>query len=319
VLTGGVALNAIGNMRLLGHFDEAWFAKSQQRKARLHLWVPPTPGDPGVTIGAAWLFAHLAGARRGAPMTHAFYCGSPPTQADIAAALEADDIASMQIGDISTPQGRDAVADLMAFAVAQNGVVALYQGAAETGPRALGHRSILANPCDPKARELLNERVKYREAIRPLAPMATREAAHEYFDLLEGASDGNYNAYNYMVLTAQSKPHARAKIPAVIHADGTGRIQIVRAEDDPLTYAYLKALGRRIGVEISVNTSFNVAGPIAQTPQQAIDTLRRSKGLDVVMLVADGGSVYAAWHGGARDSGRFTGWLSAWKQGGAPA
>jgi carbamoyltransferase len=116
-----------------------------------------------------------------------------------------------------------------------------------------------------------------------------------------------------MVLTAQSKPHARAKIPAVIHADGTGRIQIVRAEDDPLTHAYLKALGRRIGVEMSVNTSFNVAGPIAQTPQHAVDTLQRSKGLDVVLLVASNGAVHAAWHGGERDSGRFTGWLSQWK------
>src|SRR6202163_2792196 len=313
VLTGGVALNAVGNMRLLEHFDQAWFAQSQQRKALLHLWVPPTPGDPGVTIGAAWLFAHLAGAPRGAPMTHAFYCGSSPTHEDIATALGAGDIASTRIGDIATPEGRDAVADLMAFMVAQNGVIALYQGPAETGPRALGHRSILANPCDPKARERLNERVKYREAIRPLAPMATLEAAQQYFDLNEGASDGNYNAYNYMVLTAHSKPAARDKIPAVIHADGTGRLQIVRAEDDPLTYAYLKALGRRIGVEISVNTSFNVAGPIAQTPQQAVDTLRRSKGLDVVLLVAADGAVTAAWHGGARDSGRFTGWLSQWK------
>jgi carbamoyltransferase len=114
------------------------------------------------------------------------------------------------------------------------------------------------------------------------------------------------------VLTAQSKPHARDKIPAVIHADGTGRVQIVRGEDDPLTYAYLKALGRHIGVEISVNTSFNVAGPIAQTPRQAIDTLRRSKGLDVVLLVASDGKVTAAWHGGERDSGRFTAWLSKW-------
>ena len=96
--------------------------------------------------------------------------------------------------------------------------------------------------------------------------MATLEAAQEYFDLLEGASDADYNAYNYMVLTAQSKPHARDKIPAVIHADGTGRVQIVRAEDDPLTYAYLKALGRHIGVEISVNTSFNVAGPDRADP-----------------------------------------------------
>jgi carbamoyltransferase len=313
VLTGGVALNAIGNMRLLGHFDQAWFAEAQRRDARLHLWVPPVPGDPGVTIGAAWLFAHLAGAPRGAPMTHAFYCGLPPSHDDIQGALKADDVASQRIGDISTPDGRDAVADLMAFIVAQDGVIALYQGAAETGPRALGHRSILANPCNPDARERLNERVKYREAIRPLAPMATLEAAQEYFDLLPGASDADYNAYNYMVLTAQSKPQARAKIPAVIHADGTGRIQIVRAEDDPLTYAYLKALGRRIGVEMSVNTSFNVAGPIAQTPSQAIDTLRRSKGLDVVLLVASDGAVYAAWHGGERDSGRFSGWLLEWK------
>jgi len=313
VLTGGVALNAVGNMRLLEHFDEAWFAKAQQRNTHLNLWVPPVPGDPGVTIGAAWLFAHLAGAPRGAPMTHAFYCGTPPSQHDIVSALEADDIASQRIGDISTAEGREAAADLMAFMVARNGVIALYQGAAETGPRALGHRSILANPCDAEARQRLNERVKYREAIRPLAPMATLQAAQEYFDLLDGASDGDYNAYNYMVLTARSKPHARDKIPAVIHADGTGRIQIVRSEDDPLTYAYLKALGRRIGVEISVNTSFNVAGPIAQTPSQAIETLHRSKGLDVVLLVADDGTVHAAWHGGARDSGRFSSWLAEWQ------
>ncbi|SIO55643.1 carbamoyltransferase [Bradyrhizobium erythrophlei] len=313
VLTGGVALNAIGNMRLLEHFDQAWFAEAQQRDARLHLWVPPVPGDAGVTIGAAWLFAHLAGAPRGAPMTHAFYCGLPPSQADITAALKADDIVSQRVGDISTQDGRDDIADLMAFIVAQSGVIALYQGAAETGPRALGHRSILANPCDPDARKRLNERVKYREAIRPLAPMATLEAAQHYFDLLPGAADADYNAYNYMVLTAQSKPHARDKIPAVIHADGTGRIQIVRADDDALTHAYLKALGRHIGVEMSVNTSFNVAGPIAQTPNQAIDTLRRSKGLDVVLLVADNGAVHAAWHGGERDSGRFTGWLAEWK------
>jgi carbamoyltransferase len=313
VLTGGVALNAVGNMRMLEHFDAAWFSRNQQRDARLHLWVPPVPGDPGVTIGAAWLFAHLAGSRRGAPMTHAFYCGLPPAQTEIEATLKADDIASQRIGDISTEAGLKAIADLMASIVALNGVIAIYQGAAETGPRALGHRSILANPCDIRARENLNERVKYREAIRPLAPMATLEAAREYFELLEGASDGDYNAYNYMVLTARSKPHAKDKIPAVIHADGTGRIQIVRVDDDPLTYAYLKALGRRIGVEMSVNTSFNVAGPIAQTPQQAIDTLRRSKGLDVVLLVADDSTVTAAWHGGERDSGRFTGWLSAWK------
>jgi carbamoyltransferase len=313
VLTGGVALNALGNMRLLEHFDAAWFERAQNREARLHLWVPPTPGDAGVTIGAAWLFARLAGAPRGEPMTHAFYCGTPPSAKNIVAALEADDVAAQPIGNISKPEGRDAVADLMAYVVARGAVIALYQGAAETGPRALGHRSILANPCDPTSRERLNERVKYREAIRPLAPMATLEAAREYFDLLEGADDADYNAYNYMVLTAHSKPHALKKIPAVIHADGTGRIQIVREQDDPLTYAFLKALGRHIGVEMSVNTSFNVAGPIAQTPRQAVETLRRSRGLDAVLMVADDGAVTAIWHGGERDSGRFTTWLSEWR------
>ncbi|MDB5652589.1 MAG: carbamoyltransferase [Tardiphaga sp.] len=317
VLSGGVALNALGNMKLLQHFDAAWFAQAQGRDAMLHLWVPPTPGDPGVTIGAAWMFAHLVGAPRGKPITHAFYCGEAPTADDIAQALQADDIASMPIGSIATPQGRDVIADLMAFMVARSGIVALYQGAAETGPRALGHRSILANPCDPGTRERLNARVKFREAIRPLAPMATLEAAQQYFELQDGASDADYNAYNYMVLTAQSKPQAREKIPAVIHADGTGRIQIVRAEDDALTHAYLKALGRQIGVELSVNTSFNVAGPIAQTPQQAVETLRRAAGLDVVVMVADDGNVTAAWHGGPRDAGRFTKWLAEWRKGGS--
>ena len=82
-------------------------------------------------------------------MTHAFYCGDAPSRDDIAAALKASDIASQYVGDIATSAGRDAIADLMAFIVARNGVIALYQGPAETGPRALGHRSILANPCDP--------------------------------------------------------------------------------------------------------------------------------------------------------------------------
>jgi len=315
ILSGGVALNALASMRLLDHFDESWFAREQQRQTRLHLWVPPTPSDPGVPIGAAWMMAHLAGAPRGASVTHAFYCGTAPKAADIADALSASDIASECIGTVGTTDGLNAIADLIAYCVSSGGIVALYQGAGETGPRALGHRSIFANPCDPQTRERLNERVKYREKIRPLAPMATLEAAQRFFELSEGASDGNYNAYNYMVLTAQSKPEAREIIPSVVHADGTGRIQIVRQADDPLTYAYLKALGRRIGVEVSVNTSFNVAGPIAQTPLQATETLRRSKGLDAVFMVADDGTVHAAWHGGERDSGRFTGWLARWRNG----
>jgi carbamoyltransferase len=316
VLTGGTALNAVANMRLLDHFDETYYERVLGKHTRLHLWVPPVPNDAGVTLGAAYLFAYHAGAGVGAPLEHAFHCGSAPTEAEICAALDAaPDIAWMALGKASS--GRyETIADLMAYITAQDGIIAIFQGAAETGPRALGHRSILANPCNPRTREVLNDRVKYREAIRPLAPMLTLEAAKRWFELSEGASDGDYNAYNYMVLTARAKPGARDRIPAVIHRDGTGRLQIVRQHTDPLIHAYLKALGRRIGVEVAVNTSFNVAGPIAQTATQGIDTLRRSKGMDAVIMIAEEGGVFAAWH---RDSaevpegGRFLRWLAEWR------
>ncbi len=277
--------------------------------------MPPVPNDAGVTIGAAYMGAYLAGYGLGSAVEHAFYCGMPPAENAIRAALAASpDVEWLELAPADGDQARARYADFMAFMTAQDAVFALYQGAAETGPRALGHRSILANPCNPQTRENLNARVKYREAIRPLAPMLTLEAAQEFFELAEGAGDADYNAYNYMVLTAHAKPQARQRIPAVIHADGTGRLQIVREKTDPLTYAYLKALGRRIGVECAVNTSFNVAGPIAQTPNQALDTLRRSKGLDAVLMFSAEGPVFAALHGGAAQEGnRFRKWLKAWQ------
>ena len=316
VLTGGTALNAVANMRLLEHFDETYYERVLGKRARLHIWVPPVPNDAGVTLGAAYLFGYHAGAGIGPPLEHAFYCGSAPAEAEIRSALDgAPDIVWTTLGDASSGNC-DAIADLMAYVTAQDGIVAIFQGEAETGPRALGHRSILANPCNPRTREILNDRVKYREAIRPLAPMLTLEAAKRWFDLSDGASDGDYNAYNYMVLTARAKPAARERIPAVIHHDGTGRLQIVREHTDPLIYAYLKALGRRIGVEVAVNTSFNVAGPIAQTAAQGIDTLRRSKGMDAVIMIAEEGGVFAAWHRDSaqvRDGGRFLRWLAEWR------
>ncbi len=315
IVTGGVGLNALANMRLLEHFDEDYFRREHGRAGRLHLWVPPTPNDAGVPIGAAYMGAYLAGYGLGPPVTHAFYCGAPPAAAAIRAAFaDADDVDCIELvaADDTT---RAAYADFMAYMTAHDAIFALYQGAAETGPRALGHRSILANPCNPQTRENLNARVKYREAIRPLAPMMTLDAAQAFFELSDGASDADYNGYNYMVLTAHAKPEARQRIPSVVHADGTGRLQIVREDTDPLTYAYLKALGRRIGVEVAVNTSFNVAGPIAQTPVQALATLRRSQGLDAVLMVSAEGPVFAALHGGASGDGgkRFRQWLKDWQ------
>jgi carbamoyltransferase len=269
VLTGGAALNAVANMRLLEHFDAGYYDRVLKRSTQLHLWVPPVPGDAGVTVGAAYAFAAAAEAGFGPPLKHAFYCGRSSSTSVITAALnDAADIAWVGVGDASFRSGLEAITDLMAFITARNGIIAIFQGPAETGPRALGHRSIVANPCNPRTRELLNERVKHREAIRPLAPMATLTAAKDLFELSEGASDDGYNAYNYMVLTVRAKSHAREHVPAVIHADGTARLQIVREHTDAVTYAYLKALGRRIGVEVAVNTSFNVAGPIAQSPSR---------------------------------------------------
>jgi carbamoyltransferase len=317
VLTGGAALNAAANMRLLEHFDPAYFERVLKEPTRLHLWTPPIPGDAGVTLGAAYAFAAAAGVTSGPSLQHAFYCGSASRLSEIHAALEgAADITWVDVGDASRRSGVGAIADLMAFITAKDGVFAIFQGSAETGPRALGHRSIFANPCNPSTREVLNARVKFREAIRPLAPMATLSAAKALFDLSDGASDDEYNAYNYMVVTVRAKFQARARIPAVIHVDGTARLQIVREQTDAVTHAYLKALGRRIGVEVAVNTSFNVGGPIAQTPIQAIDTLRRAKAMDGVFIFSREGPIILAWLqvGQSIAASRIPEWLAEWRR-----
>jgi carbamoyltransferase len=318
VVTGGTALNCIANMQLLEHFNEEFYERyTGQKGKRLEVWIPPTPGDSGVTMGAAYTFAMANGAPLGERLQHAFYCGMEPTSSEIMEALESDsEIEFMQLGNIRDPQWRDFIADLLAYAVSQDGVLGLYQGIAETGPRALGHRSILANPCNPRTRENLNALVKFREAVRPLAPMATLEAARQLFDLSPGASADGYNAYNYMVLCVRALPEAYALIPAVIHKDGTGRIQIVRKETDPFTHAYLKAMGRRAGVEVSVNTSLNVGSPIVQTPQHALTTLKRSKGMHGLLMIGSNGEAFLSWHAvdsHPKDSGRtIQRWVREW-------
>jgi carbamoyltransferase len=306
VLTGGTALNAIANMRLMDHFEG------------LHVWVPPVPGDAGVAAGAAYHFALANGAPLGVKMRHAFHCGIAPTNGEIEAALRsAREIAWEPLGNASERTGRERIADLLAWCVARDGVLGLFHGVAETGPRALGHRSILANPCNPATLETINRLVKFREPFRPLAPMLTLAAARRWFKLRDGASDDDYNAYNYMVLTVRPRPETIDRIPAVIHRDGTSRIQIVRADTDPFTHAYLLAMGRRCGVEASVNTSLNVAGPIVQTPQQALEALRRSKAMDGILLIGEEGNAYLAWHAVTtppKDGGRrLNEWMREWR------
>ena len=288
VITGGTALNCVANMRLMEEFDAAWYARNLgMRDVTLHLWVPPVPGDAGVVIGAAYHFACLGGAKPGESLQHAFYCGVPPTKNEIEDAIaNTPEIAHRHLGNLSAKRERESLADLLAFIVSMGGIVGIFQGAAETGPRALGHRSILANPANPKMLERLNKLVKFREPIRPLAPMATLEAAKKWFNLSPGASDDDFNAYNYMVLTSRARPEAYRAIPAVIHRDGTCRVQIVREQLDPFVHAYLRAMGRRIGAEVSVNTSLNVGAPIAQTPVHALETLKRSAGMHALFMIA---------------------------------
>ncbi|MGB7686737.1 MAG: carbamoyltransferase C-terminal domain-containing protein [Solirubrobacterales bacterium] len=288
VMTGGTALNCVANMRLLERFDEEWYSRYLGREdERLHIWVPPIQGDPGTPPGSACAFAMRAGIRRSQPLRHAFYCGRGPQRNEVLAmADEADDVLVEELGEVSTAQGREKVADHMASVVAGDGVLGLFQGPAEIGPRALGHRSILANPCNPNTLEVLNARVKYRERIRPLAPISTLEAATELFELSPGVSDDNSNGYNYMVFTARARPEAFERVPAVIHRDGTARVQICRPSDQ-LTHAFLLAMGHHAGVEVSVNTSLNVGSPIVQTPRQAVVALRKAKAMDGVVIVAD--------------------------------
>ena len=320
VLSGGTALNCLANMTLLEQFDEDYYRRYLKRdNERLHLWVCPNPSDTGAGMGACYNFALSHGAPLGPPLQHAFICGSAPTNEDIAKAIaEAEDTKSLAIGNINHPAGRRQISDLIAYIISRDGVIGLFQGPSETGPRALGHRSILANPCNPDTLKILNAQVKYRESFRPLAPMITLEEAKRLYYLSQGASDDNYNAYNYMVLTARARPESFALVPAVIHRDGTSRIQVVREETDEFSHAILKALGRRLGVEAAVNTSLNVGTPIVQTPAQAIRALHRSRGMTGLILIEDSGKAFLVWHAvekPPKDAGRrLLQWINEWQR-----
>ena len=195
-------------------------------------------------------------------------------------------------------------------------MLGLFQGPAETGPRALGHRSILANPVQPAHAGNRQPAGEVPRAVPAVGADAHAEAAHRWFELHYGASEANYNAYNYMVLTARPRPDANRHIPAVIHRDNTSRIQIVRRHD-PFSHAYLKAMGRQAGVEVSVNTSLNVAGPIVQTPQQALEACA-APGRWMACCCWRGRRCVLAWHAvnaAPKDGGlRLRRWFQQWRK-----
>jgi carbamoyltransferase len=239
-LAGGVALNCVANSFLHEHgpFDR--------------MWVQPASGDSGTALGAALYVARQLGEdvqpMPGAALGRAF------------------DDAHVEgwLRSARVPYERPAdVAEAAAEVIAGNGVVAWFQGRSEFGPRALGHRSLLADPRDPDNVQRLNE-VKGRESFRPVAPMVRLERAAELFD---GPLPSPY-----MLFTHRVRAQIRDRIPAVVHVDGTARIQTVDAAEEPLVARLLDSLERRTGIPVCVNTSLNTAGrPMVDDVRDALE------------------------------------------------
>jgi carbamoyltransferase len=240
-MAGGVALNCVANSRLWreGPFDE--------------LWVQPAAGDAGTALGAAMAVAAELGDRV-APMTTASL-GRGWSAAELEEWLER----------VALPYERpDDVAEEAAEVLARNGVVAWFEGRAEYGPRALGHRSLLADPRDESNLERLNH-VKGREQFRPVAPMVLEERAAEIFE-------GGPIPSPYMLFTHRVREGWADRIPAVVHVDGTARIQTVSDERTPAVARLLRAFECRTGVPVVVNTSLNTAGrPMVDDPRDALE------------------------------------------------
>jgi carbamoyltransferase len=244
-MAGGVALNCVANSRVWrdGPFDD--------------VWVQPAAGDAGTALGAALFVAHALGDRV-EPMEHAAL-GRSFDDATIRGALRAAGVPVEQPRSIAA-----AVADVLAA----DGVVAWFQGGSEWGPRALGHRSLLANPARAENLERLND-IKGREQFRPVAPMVLLDRASEIFD---GPLPSPY-----MLFTHDVRPSWRARIPAVVHVDGTARIQTVDPGQEPLMAAVLDEFERRTGLPVVVNTSLNTGGrPMVDSPKDALECLGSS-------------------------------------------
>jgi carbamoyltransferase len=240
VMAGGVALNCVANSYLAEHGP---FAR---------IWVQPAAGDAGTALGAALYLAQRLGDPI-APMSTAAL-GREWSDAAIEAWLDRAAVPCERPADLA-----DAVAEIIAV----NGVVAWFQGRSEWGPRALGHRSLLASAADADNLRRMND-IKGREQFRPVAPMVLNERAAEIFD---GPLPSPY-----MLFTHRVRPAWRGRIPAVVHVDGTARIQTVDRADEPLVARVLDAVDRRTGIPVVVNTSLNTAGrPMVDDPRDVLE------------------------------------------------
>ncbi len=256
-IAGGVGLNSVANYRLL---TETPFER---------LFIQPAAGDDGGALGVAFFVEHcLLGTPRSYEMRHA-YLGPEFSDAEIGNFLRSVD-------EAADPLPHETLLSETAEAIAASQVVGWFQGRMEFGPRALGNRSILANPTDPRMKDLINSKIKFREAFRPFAPSVHAERAHEYWDLAHESP--------FMLLVPPVRPEWAAKLPAVTHEDGTGRVQTVERDVNPLYYDLLAQVEHRIGVPVVVNTSFNVRGePIVCTPRDAYQCFQNT-GMDVLVM-----------------------------------
>lgn len=250
VLSGGTFLNSITNYRIL---KEAGFKK---------LFIFPAATDDGNAIGAAYYgFQVAAEQNRVAFQPKApvhFYLGRTYPADQTRKAIEAYQLV------YQTAANNVEVAEFAAEKLAEGKIIGWHQGGAEFGPRALGNRSILANPLLPAIKDIVNRKVKFRESFRPFAPAVLEEVADEYF-ALEGHKSP------YMLLVCPVRPKYEEAIPGVLHIDGTARVQTVAKAANPLFYPLIEAFGRRTGIPIVLNTSFNLKGmPIVETPQDAL-------------------------------------------------
>jgi carbamoyltransferase len=240
-LAGGVALNCVANTRLLA---EGPFAE---------IWVQPAAGDSGTALGAALTVAAEAGDDL-APMTTAAL-GRGWSEEQIESALNTARIRYERPPDIAAAAAK---------IIAENGIVAWFQGRAEYGPRALGHRSLLAHPARGDNVERLND-IKGREQFRPVAPMVLTERAGEIFSRGPVPSP-------YMLFVHDVDPAWQDRLQAVTHVDGTARIQTVDAADDPLTAGLLTAFEQLTNIPVVVNTSLNTAGrPMVDSPRDVFE------------------------------------------------
>jgi len=249
-MAGGCALNSVANGKL--------FCRTPFRRT----WIQPAAGDEGLAIGAALHTYHAVLERpREHQMNHA-YLGPEFSESQIESALNSAGIKYQRLA-------REPLLDAVSDQMVKGDVVGWFQGRMEWGPRALGNRSIVTHPGLPNMKDVLNARIKHREWFRPFAPAILAEAQHEYFE--------HDHPSPYMLHVYKIRPEKRKSLCAVNHLDDTGRLQTVTREENPLYYDLIQTFGRKTGIPVILNTSFNENEPIVCTPQEAIDCFRRTK------------------------------------------